>query len=147
VPSYPPAEQARLIAAWEATPRGGKAALAEAEGFSLNRLSDNVKRWSRARQANTCQGPDCANPAPIGQQYCSRRCAGSVHRTADHFTTPIDQFIYNKYRQLGMTRAEFATMVGVSPQCLTNWLKGRCSPKDTTYERIRALFPDAPPAD
>ncbi len=146
MPNYTPAEQARLIAAWETTPRGGKAALAEAEGFSLDRLSDNVKRWSRARRVTTCQGPDCERPAPDGQQYCSRRCAGSVHRTPDHFTTPIDRFIYGKYRELGTTRAEFAEIIGVSPQCLTNWLKGRCSPQDKTYERIRLLFPDAPPA-
>lgn len=145
MPSYSPAEQARLIAAWEASPRGGRAALAEAEGFSLNRLSDNVKRWSRSRHTTTCQQPACSNPTPSGQQFCSRRCAGTVHRTPDHFIAPIDRFIYHKYRELGMTRAEFAEIIGVSPQCMTNWLKGRCSPQETTYERIRALFPDAPP--
>lgn len=144
MPTYSAEEKARLVAAWAATPWGQKGLLAEREGFPLNRLSDNVKRWSARELAAKCARPACSNPTGPGQDYCSRGCAGTVRRTPDDLSTPLSRFLERKRAELHLNRADFARLMGVSPQRLTNWLKGRSSPQAATYERIRQLFPDAP---
>lgn len=141
---YPEEERIRLIAAWNVTPWGQKGALAKAEGFSLSRLGENVRRWSQHEQLFLCGRQGCANPTSSGQLYCSRRCAGAVHRTPDQVDTPLGRFLLDKLTELKITRAELAQRLGVSPQSVTHWLKGRCRPDASACERIQELFPDAP---
>lgn len=140
---YPESERIRLVKAWDAAGPGQRAALARTEGTTINRLSQNVKRW-RDIGVYCCGRDGCPNMTPPGQTYCSNRCAGAAHRTPDKATAPLARFLQHKLSERGLTRSELAELIGVSPGSVTDWLKGRCLPGQAAYKRLSTVFRDIP---
>lgn len=140
--TYTPDERARLVRAWAAATNQGKHVLAKSEGMSYGSLGAYVSRWRRATEP--CLRRGCSNLTTVAQPYCSTLCSGLDHHTRDVVEAPIVRFLVGKLAQSDLSRSAFSAQLGVRPQTLNGWLKGRTRPGVDAYERIRRRFPDAP---
>lgn len=72
------------------------------------------------------------------QHYCSRACYWADLRTHRAKSEP-GRFLLNCWRRTGVSMASFARSLGITPQNLSDYLKGR-QPRRRMFERLNAAL-------
>jgi transcriptional regulator with XRE-family HTH domain len=77
--------------------------------------------------------------------YCSHRCVGVSQRKYLTPPTPLGRFLFNRWRESGLTMQDFSKTIGISPSTFSDYMKRARLPTNELLSRLRLIYGEALP--